>query len=155
MSRVTLNDAYLTATANAIRSKTGGSGTMTPAQFADAIGSISGGGSSSVFGYDIRIFEDFNSDAENSGALSLNLTNDEYAIGALCFCQDVNNIFQVAGGGFTDDVTFGDPFFYLTGIDGVFDDAENLGELYVDSQMSGGLLVWNNTIPYALLIVVA
>ena len=43
-SRVTLNEQYLQDTANAIRSKTGESGTMTPAQFADAIGSISGGG---------------------------------------------------------------------------------------------------------------
>ena len=48
MSRVTLTEQYLQDTADAIREKTGGSSTITPAGFADAIAAISGGGSAHI-----------------------------------------------------------------------------------------------------------
>ena len=43
MANVIIDDTYLTGIANAIRTKTGGSDTYTPAQMATAIGNISGG----------------------------------------------------------------------------------------------------------------
>lgn len=46
MSKVYLEDSTLTGIANAIRAKTGGSGTITPANMATEIGSIPGGGES-------------------------------------------------------------------------------------------------------------
>ena len=44
MATVLLNDQYLSDTADAIREKAGTTQTYTPAQFAEAIGGISGGG---------------------------------------------------------------------------------------------------------------
>ena len=49
MANVFVDDAYLTAIANAIRGKTGSADTYTPAQMAAVISSISGGGASGIY----------------------------------------------------------------------------------------------------------
>ena len=55
MANVFVDDAYLTETAEAIRSKNGTSTTYKPSEFANAILSISGGGSADLNAIEIFV----------------------------------------------------------------------------------------------------
>lgn len=62
MANVFVDDSFLTATANAIRGKSNSTNTYKPSEFADAIASISGGGTDlnniSVFVADYSVADD-------------------------------------------------------------------------------------------------
>lgn len=152
MSRVTLNDAYLTATADAIRAKTGESGTLTPAQFATAIGSISGGGST-IGIFNIHIFEDINPSLDESGTFSIDLSG-ETVIAALCYFEEMlhgNSLW--AGGGSYDfsGIASSSSFHLCGGNDFMFDDADRYGLLVIN--LRTGIFTWENAMPHELLVI--